>query len=232
MTALQNSTILVVAAHPDDEILGCGGSVHKWVQSGAEVHALIMAEGLTAREERREDVSVQRLNALREDARRAAKLIGYQSISFERFPDNRMDSVDLLDVIHVVSQYMDRIRPAVVLTHHHSDLNVDHRVCFQAALTACRPLPECSARTLLTFETPSATEWNFPYYKNTFSPNVFVDISEAVETKIAAMSCYKTESRTAPHPRSASSLYAIARRWGSVVSCDYAEAFELIRTTI
>lgn len=229
---MKDSTILIVAAHPDDEILGCGGSVHKWVRSGARVHVLVMAEGLTAREKKREDVSKQCLKGLQEDAKRAAALIGYQSISFEQFPDNRMDSVDLLDVIHKISGYIDKIHPGVLLTHHHGDLNIDHRICFQAALTACRPLPECSVQTILTFETPSATEWSFPYYKNAFSPGVFVDISEDIEVKLAAMSCYKTESRAAPHPRSSASLSATARRWGSVVGCDYAEAFELIRTTI
>lgn len=227
-----NSTILVVAAHPDDEVLGCGGSVHKWSQMGAKVHALIMAEGLTARAKKREDISSWQLNNLREDAKRAAKKIGYQSISFETFPDNRMDSVDLLDVVHTLSKSIDKFQPDVLLTHHHSDLNVDHRVCFQAVLTACRPLPECTVKTVLTFETPSATEWNFPYYKSVFSPNLFVNVCEHITAKVAAMSCYKSESRIAPHPRSQEMLYAIAQRWGSIVGCDYAEAFELVRTIL
>lgn len=229
---VKESTILVVAAHPDDEVLGCGGSVHKWSQMGAKVHALIMAEGLTARAEKREDISCQALGSLREDAKHAAKLIGYQSISFETFPDNRMDSVDLLDVVHALSRYVDQFHPDVVLTHHHSDLNIDHRICFQAVLTACRPLPEHFVRTILSFETPSATEWNFPYYKNCFSPNIFVDISEHIKAKTDAMSCYKTELRAAPHPRSIRSLDSIAQHWGSVTGCDYAEAFELVRTIL
>lgn len=223
--------ILVVAAHPDDEILGCGASVRKWANAGAEVHALILAEGLTSRGERRSDTPRDRIDCLREDARRSADIIGYQSIEFETFPDNRMDSIPLLDVIHTVSKHIDRIRPNVLLTHHHGDLNVDHRICFQAVVTSCRPLPECPVQTIMTFETPSATEWNFPYYRNEFSPNVFVDVSAHMDAKLDAMACYQTESRQAPHPRSPESLRAIAQRWGSVVNCSHAEAFELIRTT-
>lgn len=227
----KQSTILVVAAHPDDEILGCGGCVYKWAQDGASVHALILAEGLTSRAAQRTDIPQEELDGLRKHARQSAETIGFQSISFESFPDNRMDSVDLLDVIHALSRYIDRIQPQIILTHHHGDLNVDHRIAFQAVITACRPLPECPVQTIFTFDTPSATEWNFPYYKNTFSPNTFIDISQQMEQKLAAMACYQTESREAPHPRSPESLRAIAKRWGSVINCDYAEAFELIRTT-
>lgn len=227
-----NATILVVAAHPDDEILGCGGSIHKWAGRGIQIHAVILAEGLTSRFKQGEDVSQGQIEWLRRDARRSATMIGYQTISFESFPDNRMDHVDLLDIVHILSRHIDHIKPDMILTHHNSDLNIDHRICFQAVLTACRPLPGCHVKTILTFETPSATEWNFPYFKNVFSPNIFVDISEHIEQKIQAMACYQTESREAPHPRSSESLYAIAQRWGSVIGCSYAEAFELIRTSI
>ena len=232
MIEVSNSTILVVAAHPDDEVLGCGGSIHKWAEAGAEVHALILAEGLTSRAMQRSDIPQSQIADLHEDAKRAAEIIGYRSISFESFPDNRMDSVDLLDVIHVLSQHIERVRPNVILTHHFGDLNVDHRICFQAVITACRPLQDCPVETILSYETPSATEWNFPYTKNVFSPNVFVDISEHMETKLAAMACYQSEIREAPHPRAPESLRAISERWGSVAGCRCAEAFELIRTSL
>lgn len=232
MMEIGDSTILVVAAHPDDEVLGCGGSIHKWVDAGAEVHALILAEGLTSRAHQRSDIPENEITSLHEDAKKAAGIIGYRSIRFESFPDNRMDSVDLLDVIHVVDQYIEKIRPSVLLTHHYGDLNIDHRICFQAAITACRPLQGCPVQTILSFETPSATEWNFPYAENVFSPNVFVNITDQIEVKLAAMACYQSEIRKAPHPRAPESLCAIAQRWGSTVGYNYAEPFELIRTSV
>lgn len=232
MIEINNSTILVVAAHPDDEVLGCGGSVRKWADAGAEVHALILAEGLTSRAPLRRDTPKYKIDALHEDAKKAADVVGYRSINFESFPDNRMDSVDLLDIIHVLDQYIEQIRPNVLLTHHHGDLNVDHRICFQAAITACRPLQGCPVQTILSFETPSATEWNFPYTKNVFSPNVFVNIVDQIEVKLAAMACYQSEIRKAPHPRAPESLRAIAQRWGSTVGYNYVEPFELIRTSV
>ena len=225
-----SSRILVVAAHPDDEILGCGGCVCKWSGMGAEVRALVLAEGLTSRTADPESVDDNAKESLRENARESAEIVGYESICFESFPDNRMDSVDLLDVVLVIGGYIDRLRPDIVLTHHHGDLNIDHRVAFQAVITACRPLAVNLVKTILSFETPSATEWNFPYYANTFSPNVFIDISEHIDKKLEALSCYVTESREAPHPRSLESLRAIASRWGSVVERPYVEALELIRT--
>lgn len=232
MIEVSSSTILVVAAHPDDEVLGCGGSINKWTEAGAEVHALILAEGLTSRAMQRNDIPQSQIADLREAAKRAANIIGYRSISFESFPDNRMDSVDLLDIIHVLSQYIEKKRPNIILTHHYGDLNIDHRICFQAVITACRPLPDCPVQTIMSYETPSATEWGFPYSKNVFSPNIFVDISGHMETKLEAMNCYRTEIRKMPHPRAQESLCAIAQRWGSVAGYHYAEPFELVRTSL
>ena len=223
-----DSRILVIAAHPDDEVLGCGGCVNKWSSMGAEVHALIMAEGLTSRVANPKSVTEYEKEGLRDNARASAKIVGYKSISFESFLDNRMDSVDLLDVVHAIDNHISQLRPDTILTHHHGDLNIDHRITFQAVITACRPLSVCPVKTIITFETPSATEWNFPYFANAFSPNIFVDITLHIDNKLDAICCYKTESRKAPHPRSTESIRAIAARWGSVIERSYAEALELI----
>ena len=225
----RDSRILVVAAHPDDEILGCGGCISKWSAAGMEIHALLLAEGLTSRSVKPGNVLASDINMLRQNAHASAELIGYGSISFESFPDNRMDSVDLLDVVNTISGYIDNLQPDTVLTHHHGDLSLDHRITFQAVITACRPLSDCPVKTIISFETPSSTEWNFPYYLNVFSPNMFVDITEHIEKKINALNCYNTEIREAPHPRSPESLRAIAARWGSVIERPYAEALELVR---
>lgn len=225
--------ILIVAAHPDDEVLGCGGTVSRAVKKyGSEitVNALILSEGLMGRSS--EDVHFEQkdLDAFYMDAVNAGKIVGIQHSYFERLPNNRLDSMDLLDVIKIIEKYIAEIQPTVVLTHHNGDLNIAHRIVYQAALTACRPLGECPVNRMLSFEIPSSTEWAFPIYKSVFSPNVFFEIGDAVETKIEAMECYQTERRAFPHPRSPEIIRAIAQRWGSVANMDYAEAFELIYT--
>ncbi|MDR0220327.1 MAG: PIG-L family deacetylase [Lachnospiraceae bacterium] len=225
---MEEKRVLVVAAHPDDEVLGCGGTVRKWSNSGAHVFALILAQGMAARGGEGGEALQASIEALRTQAKAASALAGYKDITFENLPDNRLDSVDLLDIAQIVEHYIDKYRPQVVLTHHHGDLNIDHRLCFQAVLTACRPQPGSAVREVYTFETPSATEWNFPYYKNGFSANYFVDISETLEAKLEAVACYTTEVRPSPHPRSLEALRAIASRWGSVAGLAYAEAFEQI----
>jgi LmbE family N-acetylglucosaminyl deacetylase len=209
-------------------VLGLGGTVRKWSDSGAEVLALILAQGMAARGGEDGDSLRDAIEALRAQARVASVKAGYSDIIFEDFPDNRMDSVDLLDIARVVERYIGDYQPQTVLTHHHGDLNIDHRLCYQAVLTACRPQPGSTVQEIYTFETPSATEWNFPYYQNGFSANYFVDITETLEAKLEAVACYATEVRPNPHPRSLEALRAIAARWGSVAGFAYAEAFEQI----
>jgi len=224
--------ILVLAAHPDDEILGCGATIRRLVGSGAEAHALVLGTGLAARRGTSNGFSSEELERLRTNARASADVIGFKTISFEDFPDNRMDSVDLLDVVQKINAYADKVLPDTVFTHHRADLNIDHRITYNAAITAFRPLEGCCVKQILCFETPSSTEWNFPYYHNAFSPNVFVNVESEIEEKIIALNCYETEVRAAPHPRSAESVRAIAQRWGSVAGFKSAEAFELILSKI
>jgi LmbE family N-acetylglucosaminyl deacetylase len=140
-------------------------------------------------------------------------------------PNNRLE---LLDVIKIVERYVEKIKPTVIFTHHRGDINIAHRITYQAVLTACRPLSGCSVKILYGFEIPSSTEWAFPHYANAFSPNVFVQVGDTIEAKIKAMHCYKSERREYPHPRSHEALRSIATKWGSVANLDRAEAFELI----
>ena len=131
--------VLVVAAHPDDELLGEGATIRRLVDEGAVAHALIMAEGVTSRARTREEANSEELEALKADARAAAETIGFEEITFSGYPDNRMDSVDLLDVVKTVSDHIDRFEPEVIFTHHHGDLNIDHLIVCEADLTATRP---------------------------------------------------------------------------------------------
>lgn len=220
--------ILVFAAHPDDELLGLGGTIRRLVNEGKEVHAVILAEGLTSRSKKRTDTAENELKDLQNDARNAAKIVGYTSINFCNFPDNRMDSVDLLDVIKTVSQFVEKYEPDTIFTHHYGDLNIDHRITCEAVLTACRPVGVYKVKRIYAFETPSSTEWNFKYTE-AFHPNVYFDVTSTIEAKIQGMDCYRTESTQSPHPRSAESLRALGQYRGSNVGFEMAEAFELLR---
>lgn len=223
--------VLIIAAHPDDEVLGCGGTISKAVQKyGADitVNALILSEGLMGRSDGSTHFEQKDLDDFYADAVKAGKTMGLQHSYFEYLPNNRLDGMDLLDIIKLIEKYIAELEPSVVFTHHNGDINIAHRIVYQAALTACRPLGECPVKRLFSFEVPSSTEWAFPTYKSAFSPNVFFEIGNEVETKIKAMECYRTERRAFPHPRSPELIRAIARRWGGVANMDYAEAFELI----
>lgn len=222
--------VLVVAAHPDDEVLGCGATAARLVAEGDDVHFAILGEGMTSRHAAREDADSEQLAALHRQAHSAAARLGVKSVVMHRLPDNRLDQVPLLDVVKVVEDLVERLKPEVIYTHHGGDLNVDHGVIHRAVLTATRPLAGQPVREIYAFEVPSSTEWAFQRLEPAFRPNVFVDVTRTLEAKIAAMECYGTEVRKFPHPRSSEALRAIAVRWGSVAGCGAAEAFELVRS--
>lgn len=221
--------ILVIVAHPDDEILGLGGTVRKHVNNGDVVSCIILGEGMTSRKNNRNDTEQSIINSLHENTVQASKIIGYKEVFFANLPDNRFDSVNLLDIIKIVEEYIGKIKPDIIYTHHHGDLNIDHKQTFEAVITACRPVGDYSVKEIYTFETPSSTEWNFRYENNSFKPNVFIDVKGTLRAKLDGMACYRTELRDFPHPRSIKTLEIIAQRWGTVVGKEYVEAFELIR---
>ena len=221
------NNILVVAAHPDDELLGEGGTIRRLVNEGCSARALILAEGITSRSNKREDADQAELIALRNDAERAACHIGYSSIDFCGFPDNRMDGVELLDIIKRISAYIEQYQPDTIFTHHHGDLNIDHRRTCEAVLTACRPVGKYTVKRIYAFETPSSTEWNF-IHNESFRPNVYFDVTDTVQAKIDGMACYSSESTQYPHPRSSEALTALAKYRGTNIGVSMAEAFELL----
>ena len=224
------SSVLVVAAHPDDEILGCGGTMARLTREGHEVRIAILAEGMSSRYAHREDADPRQLQHLHARAQQAADKVGAKEVVLCKLPDNRLDTVPLLEVVKQVEELVARFRPEVIYTHHPGDLNVDHGVVHRAVLTATRPVPGQCVKEIYAFEVPSSTEWAFQRLEPLFRPSVFVDITETLETKIEALACYDTETRKFPHPRSAEALRAIAKRWGSVVGLPAVEAFELIRS--
>ena len=223
-------TVLVVAAHPDDEVLGCGGTIARLAGEGHAVYAAILGEGITSRYDEREQADQQSIRALRDRSGQVSKLLGVRKLYTYDLPDNRFDTVPMLDVVKIVERLIGRLRPEVIYTHHGGDLNVDHMVVHRAVLTASRPVADCPVRTIYAFEVPSSTEWAFNRFEPVFRPNTFMDISATLERKIDAMKLYEGESRPFPHPRSSRALRAIALRWGSSLGVEAAEAFELIRT--
>lgn len=222
--------ILVIAAHPDDEILGVGATIAKRTKAGDKASALILGEGQTSRWNSRMEANQQAVEELHSDTYEAAGCVGYSKVMFENFPDNRFDSVDLLDIVKRIERVIDAEKPTIIYTHHGGDLNVDHQRTFQAVITATRPIGEYSVKEIYTFETLSSTEWNFGRKESVFFPNTFVKVDgDYFERKCQAMGKYKSELREFPHPRSIEGMRVMAKKWGSVIGTEYAEAFELIR---
>lgn len=221
--------VLVVAAHPDDEILGVGATIRKYVEKGEETYALILGEGQTSRWKTRADADRDVVEALHQDSSAAAGVIGFREVAFESLPDNRFDSVALLDVVKLVEKYIEKWNPNIIYTHHSGDLNIDHRITNEAVLTATRPIGDYTVCEVYGFETVSSTEWNFGRKTDAFFPQKYVDVTGTLEIKCEAMKKYESELCEFPHPRSQDMLRALAEVRGATVGVRYAEAFEVLR---
>ena len=221
--------ILVIAAHPDDEVLGVGATVARHVKQGDKAACLILGEGQTSRFDQRDLAEQSCVEELHKDTLLSAKVLGYHSVDFADLPDNRFDHVDLLDVVKVIEQKIKEFSPNIIYTHYAGDLNIDHQITFRAVLTATRPVNGCPVKEIYAFETLSSTEWNFSSDIRGFRPNVFVDVEDYFIYKAEAMQHYKTELNEFPHPRSIKAMEILAQKWGSVVGRNYIEAFELVR---
>ena len=218
--------ILVVAAHTDDEAMGCGGTIARHIAEGDEVHLLFMTDGVGSREVLAEEV-IDRLNA----AQQATQTLGVSSYTNLSFPDNRMDAVPLLDIVKEVEANISEIKPEIIYTHHIGDLNIDHQVTHKAVMTACRPQPGFSVKTIYAFEVLSSTEWQTPNLVP-FVPNVFINITDYLSTKINVCNAYYEEMREVPHSRSLQHIELLAKHRGYSIGVDAAEAFMLIREIV
>lgn len=221
--------VLVLAAHPDDEVLGCGGTIRRLADEGAAVHIAIFGEGLTSRAPQRADTSAQPLLQLQAQAEQAAQILGARDVVFFGLPDNRFDTVPLLDVVKRVEGLLERVQPEMVFTQHGGDLNIDHQRLYRATLTATRPLPGQRVKTVYAYEVASSSEWAFQQFSPLFAPDTFFDIGATLDAKLRALAQYVTEIRPFPHPRSPEALRAIAQRWGSLAGMVAAEAFQTVR---
>jgi len=230
--------ILIIAAHPDDEILGMGGTILKHAKNGDQIRTIYLATGITSRRgsgnenstkynvnNKEKDNMSKQITDLRQNTKKANTLLKVKSYDFYDFPDNEMDSIPLLKVIKTIEKEINDFKPEKIFTHHYGDLNIDHRVVYNATITACRPINN-TVKEIICFEVPSSTEWNYP---NTFVPNYFINISKQLDKKIKAMEVYTSEIQKFPHPRSSEYLKINANRWGGISGNIAAEAFEIIR---
>lgn len=223
--------ILVVAAHPDDEVLGCGGVIAKHAIKGNDVFVIILGEGVTSRDKQRDRNKREKdLQGLKTQINDAANILGAKETFVFDFPDNRFDTVPLLDIVKTIESIKSRVNPNVLFTHHHGDLNIDHQLTFKAVMTATRPIKDDKINEIYSFEVLSSTEWNSQTANNVFLPNCFFAFDDkCLDKKIDAMKCYTDEIRDCPHPRSSEIIESLAKYRGSNCGYEYAEAFQAVR---
>ncbi len=232
LESLRNNKILIVVAHPDDEILGIGGTLNLLTSRyNCDIKVIILGEGITSRGENRDlnkfksDLEIHKNNILI-----AQDCIGYNYLSTYDLPDNRFDTVPLLDIIKIIESEINNFNPSTIFTHHWGDVNVDHRKVFEAVHTSCRPFPGQIVKSLFTFETLSGSEWIPSNDNRKFNPNFYISLNKKnIEAKVKAMNCYDFEKRKFPHPRASKSIINRAEMWGITIGVTYAEPFQLIR---
>lgn len=217
------SRVLVVAAHPDDELLGPGATLAKHVGAGDEVHAVILADGATSR------YDAGMADVLADSAQLAGKVLGLSSVTVQSLPDQRLDTLPLVEVTQAVEAVIDQLRPDVVYTHFPGDVNADHGIVARATWTACRPYVVPQLRRFAVYDTSSSTEWAWPLADGAFRPDLFVDVTTTLDVKLAAMECYPSELRDYPHPRSLRALSERAAYWGSRIGRGAIEPFQVLR---
>lgn len=220
---------LIVAAHPDDEVLGCGGTIARLSET-QDVIIAILGEGSTSRLNSRPSTPTKEVLDLARFAEKARLVLGAKELITGGLPDNRFDELPLIEVVKKVESIINLVNPDSVFTHHVGDLNVDHQVAARAVVTSTRPGASAnSVREVISFEIPSSSEWAFGVTGEPFRPNLFVDITSTLDRKIQAMQCYETEMRPFPHPRSEDALRAIATVRGASSGMHAAEAFQVVR---
>lgn len=227
--------LLVVAAHPDDEALGCAATVRLKVDRGWTAWLVIMATGATGRlaADASAEEALAGVERLKEESRRAADVIGFERTERLGFPDNRMDTVSRVDLSQAIRGIIEQLQPYLVLTHHPGDYNWDHTRTFEAVMMAARPNPpEFSPSEIWTFEVLSSTERAWQDAARAFHPNLYVDVGRTIDQKKLALSYYQSEYRSYPHPRSIEAVEYLARKRGNEVGLAYAEAFHMVRRIV
>jgi len=215
--------VLVIAPHPDDEVLGCGGIIKRLADSGIMVTVLVASKGKETL------YSEERILNVRKQALEAHRILGVRNTVFFDYPAPELDLVSISELSSSISKLIIREKPDAVFLPHHGDIHHDHRAIFNAGLVASRPVNDCSVKFVFSYETLSESEWAPPFGADVFIPQMFVNITKEFSHKIDAMRCYTSQIRNFPNPRSEKSIEALANFRGSTVGIDYAEAFMVIR---
>lgn len=215
--------VLVIAPHPDDEVLGCGGVIARHADEGDEVHVLVVSRGIP------EIFPPREIEHTRDELREAHRVLGVSGALFLDFPAPRLDTIPTHELADAISRVIEAIKPVVVHLPHGGDIHADHRAVYLAGLVAARPINGCSVKSVLCYETLSETEWATPRGDAAFTPTVFVDITYYLEAKVRALSCMGSQMKPPPHPRSLDVVEALARFRGGTAGLPAAEAFMLVR---
>ena len=216
---------LVVVAHPDDEVLGCGGFIAKLITEGEQVRVVFIAEGSSCRYEELTDQAKEEINFRNQCAIKAMSVLGVNDYNFYNLPCGKLGDESLISIAKIIEKEILKYEPITVLTHCQNDVHDDHKTTFRAVVQATRPVGKI-VKILLSFEILSSTEWN---YTKSFKPNMFIDITSTIDLKINAMHCYSTEQPKHPHPRSDQVIRSLSTLRGSQAGVGYAEGFEIIR---
>ena len=219
---------MLIAAHPDDELLGCGGTLLYYKQKGYEVKIVFLSDCESARKNLKNKKKLL-IRKREKQAIKISKVCKFKKPSFGRFPDNQLDKIPLLKIIRFIEREIEKFKPQIIFTHNEHDLNIDHQIAFKSVLTATRPSTKTFVKSIYCFETPSSTENNFSSVKVKFNPNLFFDITKFIEKKIKLLKIYKNELGKYPHPRSLSSIKVLAKYRGTQIGSKYAESFFLLR---
>lgn len=225
--------ILIVVAHPDDELFGCGGSIPIYKDSNSDIRVLYISEGVTSRYLNQNDSKAQIEIKERElMANESSKFLGYKILDFLRYPNLRMQNIDFLELVKKILFYIEDFKPDLVFTHHPGDLNPDHGITYNAVISASRPTEKFIVKEINIFEIPSSTEWSSNQYSQNFLPTLYINIENSIEKKLEALNFFKKEMRSHPNPRSQEYIKSLAIIRGGEVGIKYAEAFRSIRKVI
>ena len=220
---IKNDNILIIAPHPDDEVLGGGGIMKKYADADQQVFSLIVSRGTPKL------YSDEKIQNVREEARNAHHLLGVKETIFLDFPAPELDTISVSEISRAIAQEIKKLSIRIVYLPHRGDIHHDHRIVFNAGLVACRPVGQYSVKEIYTYETLSETEWAAPFGDDAFIPTKFVNITEQMKYKLEAMKCFKSQVRTFPNSRSLETIEALAKYRGATVGFERAEAFMLIR---
>ena len=218
--------IFVVAAHPDDEVLGCGGTILKHKKNGDKIFVLFVSEGVSARYKNKNDPKcLKEIKERQAMAIKASKIAKFEIVDFMNLKNLELGSYPHTYISNKIIECFKKYKPDVVYTHYEYDLNIDHYHTFFSTFVACRPNNDYNIKKLLSFEVPSSTDWAIKDKNKIFCPNYFVDIKPFMKSKKKLLSCYKNEIKKTPHSRSLKNIESLSNYRGGIVGLENAEAF-------